>query len=243
MGEAKRRKHTGAPSPRSNGNKKPMIIAVSVAVVIAVIVGLYMTTRPPAPTSSALPVAAPGAPEFPAALDQYGVSVGPDDAPVVVREFADYQCPACATFAPASKRLKDEYVDTGKVRFVYFDLPLRQHPNAVPAAQAARCAGDQDQYWPMHEKLYSAQSEWSGTSDPTATFTRYANGLGLDERRFNRCLATELHKEAVEDSLQVATQMRVMSTPTVMVDNIQLTRPGWGQLSAVVERELNKTEN
>lgn len=240
MGEAKRRKHTGAPSPRKNGAKTPAIIATVVAVVIAVVIGLYFVTSPPTPGSSDLPVSAPNAPEFPATLDQYGISVGPDDAPVVVREFADYQCPACATFASASKRLKEEYVDTGKVRFVYFDLPLRQHPNAVPAAQAARCAGDQGQYWPMHDKLYSAQGQWSGTSNPTAIFTRYANDLSLDERRFNRCLTTELHKEAVEDSLQVATQMRVMSTPTVMVDNIQLTRPGWGQLSAVVERELNK---
>ena len=241
MGEAKRRKQTGAPSPRKNGSKKTAMIAIVAAVVVAVVIGLYVATSPPTPGSSDLPVSAPNTPEFPASLDQYGISVGPDDAPVVVREFADYQCPACATFASASKRLKDEYVDTGKVRFVYFDLPLRQHPNAVPAAQAARCAGDQGQYWPMHDKLYSAQSQWSGTSNPTAIFTRYANDLGLDERRFNRCLTTELHKEAVEDSLQVATQMRVMSTPTVMVDNIQLTRPGWGQLSAVVERELNKS--
>ncbi|MAO12608.1 DsbA family protein [Marinobacter sp.] len=243
MGEAKRRKQTGAPAPRKHRNKKPAIIGISVAAIAVVAVAVYFLTQPPKPTSEALPVAAPNASDFPAFLDQYGISVGPADAPVVVREFADYQCPACASFASASKRLKQEYVDTGKVRFVYFDLPLRQHQNAVPAAQAARCAGDQGQYWQMHDKLYDAQSEWSGSNDPVATFTRYANGLGLEERRFRRCLTTELHKEAVEQSLQVATQMRVMSTPTVMVDNIQLTRPGWGQLSAIVERELEKANN
>ncbi|OZB17646.1 MAG: disulfide bond formation protein DsbA, partial [Marinobacter sp. 34-60-7] len=131
-------------------------------------------------------------------------------------------------------------VDTGKVRFVYFDLPLQQHQNAMPAAQAARCAGDQDSYWPMHDQLYDAQGEWSNNSDPVGTFTRYAGELGLDERRFRRCLTTDLHREAVEQSLQVARQMRVTGTPTVWVDNIRLTSPGWGQLSAVVERELNK---
>lgn len=242
MGEAKRRKQTGAPAPRMHRNKKPAIIGISVAAIAVVAVAVYFLTQPPKPTSEALPVAAPNASDFPASLDQYGISIGPADAPVVVREFADYQCPACASFASASKRLKQEYVDTGNVRFVYFDLPLRQHQNAVPAAQAARCAGDQGQYWQMHDKLYDAQSEWSGSNDPVATFTRYANGLGLEERRFRRCLTTELHKEAVEQSLQVAVQMRVTSTPTVMVDNIQLTRPGWGQLSAVVERELAKAE-
>ena len=241
MGEAKRRKQTGAPSPARKNNKKPLLIAGALVVVAAVAAALYFLTTPPAPSSDALPVAAPNADEFPAIVDQYGVSVGNEDAPVVVREFADYQCPACARFAEASQRLKQEYVETGKVRFVYFDLPLRQHQNAMPAAQAARCAGDQGQYWAMHDKLYDAQGEWSGSNDPVATFTRYANGMDLEERRFRRCLETELHKEAVEQSLQVAVQMRVSSTPTVMVDNIQLTRPGWGQLSAVVERELNKT--
>ena len=242
MGEAKRRKQTGAPSPARKNNKKPLLIAGALVVVAAVAAALYFLTTPPAPSSDALPVAAPNADEFPAIVDQYGISVGNEDAPVVVREFADYQCPACARFAEASQRLKKEYVESGKVRFVYFDLPLRQHQNAMPAALAARCAGDQDQYWAMHDKLYGSQLDWSGSNDPTATFTRYANDLGLEERRFRRCMETELHREAVEQSLQVAVQLRVASTPTVMVDNIQLTRPGWGQLSAVVERELAKAE-
>ncbi|WP_303290848.1 thioredoxin domain-containing protein [Marinobacter sp. SS5-14b] len=241
MGEAKRRKHTGAPAPRKHRNKKPVLIAVAALVVLAVIAGAYLLTTPPAPTSDDLPVAAPNAAPFPAALDQYGTSIGAEDAPVVVREFADYQCPACASFSSASQRLKAEYVESGKVRFVYFDLPLRQHPNAMPAAQAARCAGDQGEYWAMHDKLYGSQSDWSGSNDPVTTFTRYAGDLELEERRFRLCMTSELHKEAVEQSLQVGMQMRVTSTPTVMVDNIQLTRPGWGQLSAVVERELNKT--
>jgi protein-disulfide isomerase len=90
----------------------------------------------------------------------------------------------------------------------------------------------------MHDRLYDSQTEWSGSNDPVATFSRYAGDLGLEERRFRRCMTTELHREAVEQSRQVAMQLRVTSTPTVLVDNIRLTRPGWGQLSAVVEREL-----
>lgn len=243
MGEAKRRKQTGAPSPRNTRGRKPLVIVLSLVIGVAVVATLYVATRPPAPSSETLPVATPDAGEFPAFVDQYGVSVGNESAPIVVREFADYQCPACARFTEASQRLKKEYVEAGKVRFVYFDLPLRQHQNAMPAALAARCAGDQGQYWAMHEKLYSAQNEWSSSNDPTATFIRYANNLGMEERRFRRCMETELHKEAVEQSLQVAIQLRIASTPTVMVDNIQLTRPGWGQLSAVVERELGKVNN
>ncbi|MGM0766602.1 MAG: DsbA family protein [Pseudomonadota bacterium] len=238
MGEAKRRKETGQPSPARNDKRKPLVLGVSALLIVLAIAGVFFLTAAPDKTSEELPVAAPDADPFPAGLDRHGVSVGDADAPVVVREFADYQCPACGRFSDASERLKEEYVESGQVRFVYFDLPLQQHKNAMQAAQAARCAGDQSAYWGMHDQLYDMQSEWSGSDDPVVTFTRYANDLGLEERRFRRCMNTELHREAVEQSLQVAMQMRVTSTPTVLVDNIRLTRPGWGQLSAVVEREL-----
>ena len=241
MGEAKRRKHTGAPSPKKKNSRATVITGIA-ALVVVIIAGVYVLTKPPAPDSANLPVAGENADPFPAELDRHGISIGSEDAPVVVREFADYQCPGCASFAKASQRLKKEYVESGQVRFVYFDLPLQQHQNAMPAAMAARCAGDQDSYWGMHDKLYGLQIEWSGSGDPLAIFTRYANELGLDERRFRRCMTTELHRETIEQSAEVAQQMRVMSTPTVMVDNIRLTRPGWGQLSAVVERELDKAE-
>jgi len=239
MGEKKRREQTGAPAPRKANSRKPLAIGVTVLILAAVILGVVFLTAAPKPTSDELPVAAPNAEAFPSQLDQYGVSVGAEDAPVVVREFADYQCPACGAFSEASKRLKQEYVEAGKVRFVYFDLPLRQHQNAFPAAQAARCAGDQGAYWEMHERLYDSQTEWSGSNDPVATFARYGNDLGLEERRLRRCMTTELHREAVEASRRVAMQLQVTSTPTVLVDNIRLTRPGWGQLSALVERELS----
>lgn len=242
MGEAKRRKETGAPAPRKASNK-PLYIGVALLVLAAVVLGVFFLTAQPEPTSNELPVAGTNADPFPAELDQYGVSVGPEDAPVVVREFADYQCPACGRFAEASQKLKEQYVDSGKVRFVFFDLPLQQHQNAMPAAMAARCAGDQNGYWDMHDQLFDAQTEWSSSGDPVETFSRYAGDQGLDERRFRRCMTTELHREEVEQSRRAAMQLRVSSTPTVLVDNIRLTRPGWGQLSAVVERELNSASN
>lgn len=238
MGEAKRRGKTGQPAPKAKKSQKPLIIALSAGVVALVIAIVYVITAAPDPTSDALPTASPNAGPFPAQVDQYGVSIGSPDAPVVVREFADYQCPACQQFAGAAQKLKAQYVESGQVRFVFFDLPLRQHQNAVPAALAARCAGDQDSFWAMHDVLFDNQYEWSGSGSPTDTFTRYADELGLETRRFRRCMDTELHVEAIEQSRQVAVQLQLTSTPTVFVDNILLSRPGWAQLSAVVEREL-----
>ncbi|WP_166253763.1 DsbA family protein [Marinobacter salicampi] len=244
MGEAKRRHNTGAPAPgpgKKGRGKAPLIAGVVVALVVIVIVVFYLT-RAPQPGSDDLPSVPATADPFPADLDRYGVSIGEPDAPVVVREFADYQCPACARFAPAAEKLKEQFIDTGEVRLVFFDLPLQQHQNAMPAAQAARCASDQGEYWAMHKQLFDAQSEWSKSGSPVDVFARYAGDLGLDERRFRRCLNTELHRDAVEQSRRVAMQLRVTSTPTVLVDNIPLTSPGWGQLSAVVERELAKAD-
>ncbi|MCH8498257.1 MAG: DsbA family protein [Marinobacter sp.] len=240
MGEAKRRKVTGGVSdPARRKQQQKLLLAVGIMGVVAFLIAIvYVVTLPPTPESSDLPVAAPNADDFPAELDRFGVSIGSPDAPVVVREFADYQCPACAAFAPASQRLKASYVESGQVRLVFFDLPLRQHANAVPAAMAARCAGDQRAFWEMNAQLFNQQREWGTHSDAPAVFNRYARNLGLDERRFSRCMETERHLEAVEQSRDLAAQLRVMSTPTVLVDNIVLTQPGWGQLAAVIEREL-----
>ncbi|GGY81163.1 DsbA family protein [Marinobacter zhanjiangensis] len=239
MGEAKRRQHDGAPSPHKRSSK-PVVYVGLVIVAVAVVAALYYLTQPPTPESASLPEVSEDTPAFPAELDRFGISVGPEDAEVVVREFADYQCPACASFAEASQKLKAEYVDPGKVRFVFFDLPLRQHQHAVKAAMAARCAGDQDQYWAMHDRLFAEQTSWETSDNPGDRFSGYADEMGLNTRRFDRCMESELHLEAIEKSQEVAIQLQVASTPTVMVDNIPLNRPGWGQLSAVVERELQE---
>ncbi|WP_148863972.1 DsbA family protein [Marinobacter fonticola] len=242
MGEAKRRKTSGENVPRKRTDKsdkggKWMMIGGIVALLLVVMV-VWWVTQPPEPTSDALPDVSADAEPFPATFDSVGVSIGDADAPVVVREFADYQCPACARFAPASKRLRDEYVKSGQVRLVFYDLPLTQHEYAQEAALAARCAADQDAFWPMHDRLFEHQGEWSSSSDPVGTFARYADELGLDSRRLERCVETELHRQDISQSVGVAQQLRVASTPTVYVDNIRLTRPGWAQMQAVIEREL-----
>ncbi|PVY75795.1 thioredoxin-like protein [Tamilnaduibacter salinus] len=239
MGEAKRRQAKGQGPTRSGSGKGWGIGLLVLGVVIVVGSGLWWLMQPPEPTSTALPDVSDDTPAFPAARDEVGVSIGDPEAPVVVREFADYQCPACARFAPATHELREQYVESGQVRFVFFDLPLRMHDNARPAAMAARCAGDQSAYWPMHERLFEQQGEWDTNADPQGTFTRYAGEMGLDERRFRRCMETRLHAETIDESVGLARQLQVSSTPTVYVDNIPLSRPGWSQLQAVVERELN----
>ncbi|KAB7627772.1 DsbA family protein [Alkalilimnicola sp. S0819] len=238
MGEAKRRQLQGEHKPRDKRGGKGGMIAVLVLVLLVVAAFLWWLSIPRVPPADELPRAEAGAGPFPAELDRHGISVGAADAPVVVREFADYQCPGCANFAPVAERLKNEYVDSGQVRFVFFELPLRQHANAVPAAHAARCAADQDAFWPMQQRLFDDQNDWSGRGNPVPRFAVYAGELGLDRDEFEACMESERHRSAINASLQVARQLGVSSTPTVVVDNIPLARPTWPRLKGVVDREL-----
>lgn len=240
MGEARRRGVKPGRGGKRSSRGMWWLLGGLVVVLIAAYALLEWLGDPARSPLDDLPRAAADAPPFPAELDRFGVSVGSPQAPVVVREFADYQCPGCATFAESVQRLRREYVDAGKVRFVYFDFPLAQHRNAVPAARAARCAGDQQGYWPMQELLFSGQSRWSELSDPLAMFSRFAGQIGLNTARFESCMRSNRHRDAIERSLAAARQLRLSSTPSVFVDNIQLTRPSWYQLSGVVERQLSQ---
>jgi len=239
MGEAKRRRQTGERSPLAHKQRKQRLLAASLGVValIAVVFGVYWLSNPKLTKPSSLPTAEGRSP-FPAQQDRLGVSIGDEDAPVVVREFADYQCPACANFSSAIERLKAEYIDSGQVRLVFFDLPLRQHPNAIPAAEAALCAEDQGAWWEMHKTLFENQSDWSGANNPNEVFLGYAESQGLDTRRFGRCMSGDIHRDEIDESRNLARDLRITSTPTVLVDTIPLTRTNWAQLSAIVDREL-----
>jgi len=160
------------------------------------------------------------------ALTQAGVMQGDPDAPVTIYEFGDYQCPACRQFTFVIDPIKAEYVASGRANFVFLDLPLTDlHEHAMGAALAARCAGRQDAYWSMHDKLFAEQPTWSDSDDSSAHFVTYAGELGLNESRFQRCLSEGLTQDAVSQSLNLAKRLGVSSTPTVIVGERAFSRP------------------
>ena len=147
-------------------------------------------------------------------------TLGKADARVTLVEFSDYQCPFCARFAqatlPALKRL---YIDTGKVRYVFRDFPLDQiHPEARKAAEAAHCAGDQDRYWEMHDRLFQNQRALA-----VAELQEHARQLGLDGAAFDDCLASSRHAARVAKGLADGTAAGVQGTPGFVV---AVTKPG-----------------
>lgn len=156
-----------------------------------------------------------------------GVSMGSDDAPVTILEFADFQCPACMGFAGSVKpQLEAAWVESGQARYVYYDFPLISiHPHAFLAARAGRCAEEQDLFWPYHDALYRNQSVWSrSTSPPIRDFERYAAEVGLEQESFSDCLRSDRHAEIVTANMRLGEELGVTGTPTLMVNGGGVTR-------------------
>jgi protein-disulfide isomerase len=140
-------------------------------------------------------------------------AIGRPDAPVTLVEFADYQCPFCKKFhTDAYAELKKNYIDTGKVRFVSRDLPLEFHPFAMKAAEAARCAGDQNKYWELRDALYS------NAAPPSEDVIKKASeGLALDAKGFQACLDSDKYKVNVQKDASDAAKLQISGTPTFVL--------------------------
>lgn len=149
--------------------------------------------------------------------DALGVAVGRDNAPITIREFGDYQCPACGAFAPTARRIRQDLVQSGKARFIFFDFPLPMHAHAQQAAEAARCAARQDKFWPYHERLYETQDQWAATGDATSSFLDIAVETGLDADKLKQCLKQNKTDAVIAKEQNAGKAIRLRATPTVIV--------------------------
>ena len=138
-------------------------------------------------------------------------SMGDAKAKVILVEFSDYQCPFCGRYANDTySKIADDYVKTGKVKYVLRNFPLEQlHPNAEKAAEAAECAGDQGKYWEMHERLFKNQSQLDAKELPA-----HALVLGLDQPKFQDCLSTGKFTAKVKADQADGGKLNVTGTPT-----------------------------
>lgn len=143
-----------------------------------------------------------------------GHVVGPADAPVTIVEFSDYQCPACAMFAPVLKAAQEAHPRDVKV--VYRHLPIPGHPYAMGAAIAAECAGAQGRFEPMHAALYREQSAFG-----TRPWVAIAASAGVaDTAAFTRCLGDSTVAERVRADSRAGIAMGARATPTILVNDM-----------------------
>ena len=170
------------------------------------------------------PAQAPSQPSAPAiimvSIDDDPVK-GDPNAPVTIIEFSDFQCPFCSRFFQQTlPQIERDYIDTGKVKFVYRDLPIDSlHPNARPAHIAAECADEQGKFWDYHDVLFEKQSEWNRltAADLQSTLTQYASDLGLQSSAFENCLKSEKIADEVNRDALDAASVGATGTPAFYI--------------------------
>jgi len=148
---------------------------------------------------------------------------GDPNAPLTIIEFSDFQCPFCARFYSQTLPLLEEnYIDTGKVKLVFKDLPLdRLHPNARATHIAAECANEQGKFWEYHDVLFEKQSQWQSlsTSNLDTTLTNFAAGLGIQITDFQVCMESQEIADEVNDDTLEAASHGTTGTPTFFIGN------------------------
>lgn len=161
-------------------------------------------------------------------------SIGPADAPITIIEFSDYQCPYCQRWqSQVYQKLLDAYPT--QVRLVYRDFPLNGiHPEAAPAAAAAKCAGEQDAYFKYHDKLFSYKFNLG-----RETYLTYASELKLDINSFTECLDSGRYDAKVQANYDYAAELGLRSTPTFFINGLYLVgAQSFETFKGIIDKEL-----
>lgn len=146
------------------------------------------------------------------------------DSKIIVMEYADFQCPACAAYSPLVQELAQIYGD--QVAFVYRHFPLKQiHFQAELAAQASEAAAKQDKFWEMYSLLYVNQLDWSEKRNAKDVFIGYAKDLGLNTSQFTKDLESDAVKAKVKEDYLNALSLNLNGTPTFFVNGQKIDNP------------------
>lgn len=149
---------------------------------------------------------------------------GSREAKVVLIEYSDFQCPACANYAPIMKQIIQEFGN--EIVFIYRHFPLKQnHRNAELAAWAAEAAGKQNKFWEMHDILFEKQKEWENSGNADEYFRGYAQTLNLNIEQFGKDINSEEIKNKVENDFQSGLRSDINSTPTFFLNGNKIKNP------------------
>jgi protein-disulfide isomerase len=141
---------------------------------------------------------------------------GSAGAHVAILEYSDFDCSFCAKYATEIFPLIDHaYIQSGQVKYFFRDLPGPERLNALFKARVARCAGEQDQFWGAHDRLFRDQRPFDGPG-----LTAFGKALGLDWERFNTCITSDRYLEAIQRSAKGASRMRINGTPAFLIGTL-----------------------
>ncbi len=147
-------------------------------------------------------------------------SKGSPTAPITVYEMSDFQCPFCRRHAmEAFPAIENEFVKTGKVRWIFVNYPLTSiHPNAVPAAAFAMCAAKFDKFWPAHDLLFLHQETWAPLKNPAPFLMTLVDSLKLPKPAMASCLEKQETVALIKADADGAVKSGAQSTPTFYID-------------------------
>jgi protein-disulfide isomerase len=166
-----------------------------------------------------------------------GPAQGPANAPIELIEFSDFQCPYCQRAHPTIKQVLEAYGN--RVRLVYRNYPLPNHPNARPAAEAAQCANEQGKFWPYHDRLFDNPSKLG-----EAELKQGAAELGLDAARFNACVDSHKYKGIVDADIKAGNEAGVSGTPAFFINGRSLTgAQPFEAFKRIIDEELELKKN
>ena len=154
-----------------------------------------------------------------------GYLLGDPNAPVRVREWADFECPTCAEFAAVTAPDLRALVKTGQISYEYFFFPITQiHRSAAAAAYAAACAGDQgpDQFWAMHDAIYAGYNDWAAgrSRNPRGVFLGYARQIGLDTGAWEACYDSDKFHDLIAAHLAEGMRRGINGTPSFVIGDV-----------------------
>lgn len=231
-----------------NSNIWRTVALILIGVLLGYLVGRFELTSfnfsNPEPANQKVQVEEPApepTPELVEATEDDDPFLGGANAKVVIIDFSDYQCPFCNKFRTTIfSELKEDFLDTNKVKYVYRDFPLNIHPKAQNAAEAAQCANDQYKYWEMHDLLFEKQAEWGKSEPVNETLIGYATELGLNKTTFVNCLESGKYTEEVQKDRSDALAAGARGTPTLFINGeiIRGVPQSYESFKALIESEL-----
>jgi len=197
-----------------------IVAALAVIAVVAIIFIANSQSAAPPPTPSGISVSAS--------------AMGQSNAPVTIEEWADLQCPACRQFAIGTEpELRTAYIATGKVRFVFHHLAFIGQ-ESIWAGEAVECAGEQNRFWDLHDRLYAVQGGENSGTFSKANLEKIAGDIGLGVG-FNACLESDRYLQRVTDDTKAGQAKGVNATPTLFVNGRKLADTSIGGLRAAID--------
>ncbi len=169
-----------------------------------------------------------------------GTAIGAEDAPVVIMEFSDFLCPHCRTFNSLSgKLLRQNYANTGEMRWISFDFPL--WPDSWAPAIAVQCAKRQGKYFEMKDLLFSRVESWSQGGNPNRKFVDYARDLGMDAGVFKSCVDGQETVAEVQASKAYGESLGISSTPSIFFNGEPYRLTGGDYGYGAIETRIKAT--